>query len=105
MHDASINRRGSGCQCLAEHLATKDLRTADVAALAAKKIVLEPFELEESQKIGNALIHRRRIVEQTAARKRKPPEPRLACIAYDLQPKTNFPCISAQCPGNEQKNE
>jgi hypothetical protein len=47
MHHATVFDGGTGClESLAEHLTTEDLRAARVAALAAKQVYLETFELE-----------------------------------------------------------
>jgi hypothetical protein len=44
-------------QRLAEHLSAEHLRAACVAALAAKQVHLEAFELELLLKVGEALVH------------------------------------------------
>ena len=56
-HAAGIDRRVGGLQRLAQHLAAVDLRAADVAARAAKDVDLEPFELQQLQQTGEALVH------------------------------------------------
>ena len=53
--------RRIGCgERLAEHLSAEDLRAADVSALAAEKIDLQPLELELAQQI-------RQLADQGAA--------------------------------------
>jgi len=48
MHHTLIEDGGrGGAQCLPEHLAAKDLRGADVAALAAKQVYLELLKLQQ----------------------------------------------------------
>ena len=44
-------------QRLAQHLPAEHLRAAGVAALAAKQVDLEPFELELLLQVGEALVH------------------------------------------------
>ena len=56
---ARLGHRG-GCrpQRLAEHLAAKDLRAADVLTLAAEEIDLEGLELEHPQKLSDTRVSR-----------------------------------------------
>ncbi len=58
MHLPIFHRRGRRHQRLSQHLAAEHLRTADVAALAAKQIDLEPFERHDLDQIFEQLIHR-----------------------------------------------
>jgi len=47
--------RARGCdECLPEHLASEHLRRADVAALAAEQVVLDPLEVEKLQHFRQA---------------------------------------------------
>ena len=46
-----------GVEGLAEHLAPEYLRTAYVAAFAAKQVDLERLELQQAQQISNSLVH------------------------------------------------
>ena len=57
VHRAILRRRGRRDQRLAQHLAAENLRTADVAALAAKQVHLEPFERHHLDQIVEQLIH------------------------------------------------
>ena len=59
MHDASVVDGGMRrLQRLAQHLPAEHLRAARVAALAAKQVHLESFELELLLQVGEALVHR-----------------------------------------------
>jgi len=75
VHHAS--RDGGRCrrQRLSEDLAPEHLRAADIAARAAKQVHLQLLELEQLQKIRQALIHER--------------------AASLLQPNLKVPCMSA----------
>ena len=57
MHRAIFDRRRRGHQRLAQHLPAEYLRAADVAALAAKQIHLEPLERHHLDQIVEQLIH------------------------------------------------
>jgi hypothetical protein len=57
MHDTPFHRARGGGQGLTQHLAAEHLRAADVAALAAKQIQLELFELEQGEHIGRLRLH------------------------------------------------
>ncbi len=57
VHDAILRRRRRGDQRLAQHLPAEHLRTADIAALAAKQIHLEPLERHHFDQIVEQLIH------------------------------------------------
>ena len=58
MHDPrGIHARGGRAQGLSEHLATEDLRAADVPALPPEQVDLELLELKEFQEIGEPLVH------------------------------------------------
>jgi hypothetical protein len=46
-----------GPKRLPQHLPAEDLRAARVAALAAKQVHLESFEIELTLQVGEALIH------------------------------------------------
>jgi hypothetical protein len=58
VHHAVIHGGRGRRQRLSEHLPAEDLRAADVAALAAEQVVLEPLELEQLQQIGQSPIGR-----------------------------------------------
>ena len=53
MRASILYRSTGGGQCLTKHLSTKDLRRPDVAALAAKDILLERFQLDPTKKTGS----------------------------------------------------
>ena len=58
MHRAlGLDRAARGHQRLPEHLPAEHLRTADVAALAAEQVDLEPLEIEQLQQVGEHLAH------------------------------------------------
>jgi len=57
MHIETIDGVVGRHQGLTEHLSTINLRTADVATLAAKKIDLESLEFELPQQIDDANVH------------------------------------------------
>jgi len=73
MCDASFDSVLCRRQCLSENLATKYLRTADVAAVTAKNIVFDSLELEKRYEILQYRMHDDRlpgaaaIDEQTSA--------------------------------------
>ena len=54
VHLAVLDRARRGDQRLAEHLATEHLGRADVAALAAEQVVLDPLEIEQLQHFREA---------------------------------------------------
>jgi hypothetical protein len=54
-HLHGLARRHQG---LAEHLAAEHLRTADVAALAAKEVHLDPLEPQQLQQVRERLVQR-----------------------------------------------
>ena len=47
VHGAALDGAAGGRERLPEHLAAEDLRAADVAALAAEQVHLEPLEVEQ----------------------------------------------------------
>ena len=51
--DSMLCRR----QCLPQHLTTKHLRTANIAAIAAKDVFFDAFELEELYEIVENRMH------------------------------------------------
>ena len=51
--DRVVRRR----QRLPENLTTENLRAADVAALAAEDVLLDPLELEQMQEVGEDRVH------------------------------------------------
>jgi len=58
VHQATVVDGGTRrLQRLSEHLPAEDLRTAGVAALAAKQVDLESFELELALQVGEPCIH------------------------------------------------
>ena len=57
VHDAPLDGARGGHERLAEHLAAEYLRAADVAALAAEQIDLQPLQLQQAQEIGNPRVH------------------------------------------------
>ncbi|MNC87331.1 hypothetical protein D3C83_30490 [compost metagenome] len=57
VHLAALDGRARGTQRLTEHLAAVDARTADVATLAAKDVVLDALELEQMQQVGKYRLH------------------------------------------------
>ena len=54
VHLPALHRARGGHQRLPEHLAAEHLRRADVAALAAKQVVLDPLEVEQLQQLRQA---------------------------------------------------
>ena len=61
VHLPALDGARGGDQRLAEHLAAEHLRRADVAAVAAEQVVLDPLEVEDLQEFrqargGHALI-------------------------------------------------
>ena len=52
-----FERRVRGRQCLAQHLPAEHVLGADVAALAAEQVVLEAFEREQVDQLGNGGGH------------------------------------------------
>ena len=59
MHEPIVHRGTGRHQRLPEHLATEHLWTADVAALAAKQVVLEALELEQADQVREQPVHAR----------------------------------------------
>ncbi len=58
VHNAVLINRGvGGLQCLAEHLTSVYLRTANVAAGTAKNVHFDPFKLQQAQQAGETLVH------------------------------------------------
>ena len=57
MHGAALDGAARGHERLPEHLSAEHLRTADVAALAAEQVHLEPLELEHFQQVGEDGVH------------------------------------------------
>src|SRR5262249_44448530 len=57
VHDAPLHRTRGCRERLAQHLTAEDLRTPDVAALAAKQVHLELFELEVLDQVGGLSGH------------------------------------------------
>src|SRR6202162_1660403 len=56
-HAIGLDGRVGGLERLAQHLTAKHLRTADIAALTAKQIDLEPLEIHQSYQAREALGH------------------------------------------------
>ncbi len=52
-----VTVRDRGVERLAEHLAPEHLRTAYVAALAAKQVDLKRFKLKQVHQIRDSLVH------------------------------------------------
>jgi hypothetical protein len=59
VHHPIVHGRRGRDQGLAKDLSAEHLRTADVAALAAKQIHLEAFERHDLDQVFEQLIHRR----------------------------------------------
>jgi len=57
MHLAPAHRATGGRQRLAEHLAAKNLGSADVAALPAEDVFLQRLEFQQVDEVGQRLIH------------------------------------------------
>ena len=57
MHDSPLGGGIGGAQRLSQHLTAKDLRTADIATLAAKQPVLQLLELQQPQQVGQMRVH------------------------------------------------
>ena len=51
VHEAPLDRAAGRHQRLAEHLSAEHLRAADVAALAAEQVLLEPLEVEQPDQV------------------------------------------------------
>ena len=83
VHHPILRRGGRRHQGLAQHLAAEHLRTADVAALAAKQIHLEPLERHHLDQILEQLIHgifTRRQMPPDCASPSAAPTPRRFCM-------------------------
>jgi hypothetical protein len=58
MHVTRFDRRARRAQGLTEHLSPEHTRTADIAAFAAKDVLLDALEIEQVQEIGKDRMHR-----------------------------------------------
>src|SRR5690606_13490184 len=82
MHVAAVDRAAGRSQRLAEHLPPEHSAAADVAALAAKQVVLEPLELQKTEEIGEYRMHR--VALRTRGRSAARSVPRLHLPRFNL---------------------
>ena len=57
MHDPVVNGMLRGGQRLAQYLATKHLRTTNIATFAAKNIVFDTLQLEQRNQVIENRMH------------------------------------------------
>ena len=62
MHLAILDRVARGRERLTEHLPAEHALAAEIAALAAEDVVLDPLELEQLQQVGEDRAHRASLV-------------------------------------------